>query len=77
MLLTGQVLCKLIFLTTLACKLENTKEKHPQCIFLNSSLVSVMGNAICQVQDLKKKDFRRDVAYGTYFFQFFWFPIFC
>lgn len=54
MLLTGQVLWNLIFLTTLACKLENTEEKHPQCIFLNTALVSVTGNAICQVQGLKK-----------------------
>ena len=71
MLLTGHVLCKLIFPTTLACKLENTKEKHPQCIFLNSSLVSVMGNAICQVQDLKKKILEGMLLTGHTFFNFF------
>ena len=77
MLLTGHVLCKLIFPTTLACKLENTKEKHPQCIFLKFIIGVCYGECDLPGAGFEKKDFRRDVAYGTYFFQFFWFPIFC
>lgn len=77
MLLTGQVLCKLNFPNKLACEFEYSEEKHAKCIFLNTSLVLVTGNAICQIQILKKIDFTEDVAYGTYFFQFFRFTIFC
>ena len=47
------------------------KRSIPNVFFKNSSLVSVMGNVICQVQDLKKKILEGMLLTGHTFFNFF------